>query len=393
MRWSEVPLSELAASSPAAIAIGPFGSSMTAETYTESGMKVVRGQDIGSGRDLEFKEQVFVGEETVIRLRRSVVRQGDLVLPHRGAIGRVGIVGSEDLMLSTSMMKITLDPRVCIPEFYLYYLRGPGKQKLLEHASVVGTPGIAQPLSALRSIRVPKPPLEIQRAIAEVLGALDDKIAANQAVALATDDLRRAQYDALLGETSQPLSLLASFVNGRAYTKNATGTGRVVIRIAELNSGLGGSTVYNDIEVPDDNVARPGDLLFAWSGSLTAARWYRPEAIVNQHIFKVIPRSGWPLWAVASAVHRKLDDFKAIAADKATTMGHIQRHHLDEPVLVPSPEQLTRHDVAMKGLWERALAAEVESLELATLRDTLLPHLMSGSLTVRDAEKDVEQSL
>ena len=46
-------------------------------------------------------------------------------------------------------------------------------------------------------------------------------------------------------------------------------------------------TVRNNIEVADDHVTRPGDLLFLWSGSLTAARWYRPNAIINQHIFKV----------------------------------------------------------------------------------------------------------
>ena len=87
---------------------------------------------------------------------------------------------------------------------------------------------------------------------------------------------------------------------------------------------------------------------------------------------------------------RKLDDFKAIAADKATTMGHIQRHHLDQPVAVPQPEQVDRIDAAMTALWDRALAAEVESLKLAELRDTLLPPLMSGRLTVRQAEQALE---
>ena len=55
----------------------------------------------------------------------------------------------------------------------------------------------------------------------------------------------------------------------------------MVVRIAELNSGPGGSTVYNDVSVDEENLARPGDLLFAWSGSLTVRRWFRPEAIVN----------------------------------------------------------------------------------------------------------------
>lgn len=125
------------------------------------------------------------------------------------------------------------------------------------------------------------------------MGALDDKIAANEAVTARADKLRAVQVAAAARVGVElPLSALARFVNGRPFTKHATGSGRVVIRIAELNSGLGASTVYNDIEVADEHVARPGDLLFAWSGSLTVARWCRDEAIVNQHIFKVVPNAG-----------------------------------------------------------------------------------------------------
>lgn len=231
-----------------------------------------------------------------------------------------------------------------------------------------------------------------QQAIAEVLGALDGKIAANDGLITKAEELAASAWrKASAGGSTMPLSFLARFVNGKAFTKDATGTGRVVIRIAELNSGLGGSTVYNDIEVPDEHLARAGDLLFAWSGSLTVSRWFRPEAIVNQHIFKVIPIDGYPMWLVNQAVRTKLAEFKAIAADKATTMGHIQRRHLDEPVVLPPSEAIKRIDELMTGLWDRALSAERENLNLTATRDELLPLLMSGKLRVRDAEKAVEE--
>lgn len=164
----------------------------------------------------------------------------------------------------------------------------------------------------------------------------------------------------------------------------------MVIRIAEINSGPGGSTVYNDIDVPEKYLARPGDILFAWSGSLTVARWFRPEAIINQHIFKCVSRNENPNWLIQLLVHQKIDKFRSIAADKATTMGHIQRRHLDELVAVPNADALRRLDGQISPLWERALAAEQESLALASLRDTLLPRLMSGRLCVKDAEEIVE---
>lgn len=224
----------------------------------------------------------------------------------------------------------------------------------------------------------------------EVLGALDGKITSNGEIVSSAEALRRTFWGrATRGSRRAPLSSLAQFVNGGAYTKGATGTGRVVIRIAELNSGIGASTIYNDLEVPDRQIAHAGDLLMSWSGSLTAVRWYREDAIVNQHIFKVIPCDDHPLWAVACAVDTKLDEFREIAAGKATTMGHIKRADLDS--LVAWPEISDRLNDAGTALWERALAAEKENLRLAATRDELLPLLMSGKITVKDAEKTVEE--
>ncbi|MFI0979440.1 restriction endonuclease subunit S [Streptomyces sp. NPDC021093] len=237
-----------------------------------------------------------------------------------------------------------------------------------------------------------------QEAIAGVLGALDDKIEVNERIAVTADALLSSSYDGALAAvpdefSEQPLSGAAEFINGRAFTKDATGTGRMVIRIAEINSGPGSSTVYNDINVPEKHLARPGDVLFAWSGSLTAARWYRPEAVINQHIFKVVPKRETPMWLAHQLVQLKLAQFRAIAADKATTMGHIQRRHLDEPVFTPSPEMRQQLDAQLRPLWERALAAEQETLSLAALRDTLLPQLMSGKLRIKDAEAIVEDTV
>jgi type I restriction enzyme, S subunit len=112
---------------------------------------------------------------------------------------------------------------------------------------------------------------------------------------------------------------------------------------------------------------------------------------VNQHIFKVIPHSDIPTWLVHGYLLKLLPWYRQIAAGKATTMGHIQRHHLDEPV--PLPDAATRNalDERCAPLWHRALAAEQESLVLAQLRDTLLPRLLSGELRVRDAEAAVEE--
>lgn len=281
---------------------------------------------------------------------------------------------------------------VCGSELNSHYLR---YLLVLEQESVRrfsrGTTHQTMYYPEAKALNVLVPPRVVQDAIAEVLGALDDRIAANDRVVAAAGHLAQAVYRREARGMSAPLSSLARFVNGKAFTKGATGTGRVVVRIAELNAGIGGSTVYNDLDVADDHLARPGDLLFAWSGSLTVARWFRPEAIVNQHIFKVVPMGGNPMWLVNQALRSKLDEFRAIAADKATTMGHIQRRHLDEPVELPQPGVVAALDPAMGGLWDRALAAEIENERVAATRDELLPLLMSGRIRVKDATRVVEE--
>ncbi|WP_166787180.1 restriction endonuclease subunit S [Cryobacterium sp. TMT2-23] len=253
--------------------------------------------------------------------------------------------------------------------------------------------GSVQPMlnrNYIAKVKVGVPPLLEQQAIAEVLGAIDNKVAANSTMVEGADELSQTLFRSIGRESVPiPLSTSARFVNGRAFTKGASGTGRVVIRIAELNSGVGGSTVYSDAEVGEDFLARPGDILFAWSGSLTLHRWFRREGIVNQHIFKVIPK-GYPSWLIYELLRERLPHFKGIAADKATTMGHIQKRHLDESVDVPSRSAIGRMDALMTSLWERTLLAERENESLATARDALLPQLMSGKLRVRDAEKVLE---
>ncbi len=238
------------------------------------------------------------------------------------------------------------------------------------------------------SLPVSVPPLAEQRVIAAVLADIDAKAAAEKAVAVSAYALLKRQVGDLLSEVEArvPLSSLADFVNGKALTKGATGTGRLVVRIAELNKGPGPSSVWNEVDVPDVHVARPGDVLFAWSGSLTLARWFRSEAVINQHIFKVIPKEV-PLWLMWVHLRQVLPDFQRIAADKATTMGHIQRHHLDVAVPAIADEQLLPVADVAQDLWERALLAEESALMATNLRTALMFDLISGATSSRAADE------
>lgn len=316
-------------------------------------------------------------------------KQGD-------TLGMPAVIPSDRRYLHNQRIGLVevLEPNEVSKFFLAYYLRTRVYKEYVLGTASGSTVRHTSP-SRIEDFVAHLPKINTQHAIAEVLGALDDKIAANNRLVAQSDELSQAIFrSSLIGDNQMlPLSSIADFVNGKAFTKNASGTGRVVIRIAEMNSGIGNSTVFNDIEVDEKHIARPGDILFAWSGSLTLQRWFRPEGIVNQHIFKVIARDGNPNWLVYELLRDKLDYYKRVAANKATTMGHIQRKDLDELVPVPDDSSLTRISAQMTALWNKMLNTEQENLQLAATRDALLPQLMSGKIRVRDAEVVVEDTL
>lgn len=161
----------------------------------------------------------------------------------------------------------------------------------------------------------------------------------------------------------------------------------MVIRIAELNSGSGNSTIYNEVEANQDNIALPGDLLFSWSGSLDIYRWHNDEALVNQHIFKVACDE-YPQWFVHQHLREAMSFFQGVAADKATTMGHIKREHLLQPdVALPPQNVMAAASRFIQPLYDRIHKCERQSIGLAKLRDSLLPQLLSGELQVGQLRK------
>ncbi len=360
--------------------------------FVDGGTPFIRAADMTSG-EVDFRGAGKIDSTARLRIRKGVGLPGDVLLSHKGTVGKVAVAprNAPDYVCSpqTTFWR-SLDSTRLDQRYLRYVMQSP---MFVAQLNVLKGQTDMAPYVSLtdqRSIMIPAPAVQEQRRIAEVLGALDDKIAADANLVSAVDALMATRMQAILnGAEGRPLSATAEFVNGKAFTRAASGTGRVVIRIAELNSGIGASTVFSDATVADQHLARPGDVLFAWSGSLTLSRWFRDEAIINQHIFKVIPRPGYPTWLVYGLIARKLDDFKATAANKATTMGHIQRHHLDEVVPVPEPERIANDDTVMSALWQRALSAERESLKLAAMRDALLPLLMSGKVRIKDAEKAV----
>lgn len=354
----------------------------TAPTAT-SGIPLIATNCIKEDHLFPVKQKVrFVDEATYNTWFRGHPEPGDILFVCKGSPGRTALVPDPvDFVIAQDMVAVRADPSMINPRFLFAALRSPGVRQQIDRMHVGSLiPHFKK--GDFDKLRIPLPDRQTQEAIGDFYIELSEKIESNRRLTELIPTLIRAHVNSAVADGSVvvPVSDLATFTNGGAYTKGATGAGRMVIRIAELNSGPGSSTVFSHVQVPKDKTARAGDLLMAWSGSLGVYRWYRDEAIINQHIFKVVPTE-YPAWLVFDRLEAVMPVFRGLAADKATTMGHIQRGHLSSTeISVPSSVEIARLDETLAPLWERLLLAERENLRLSKLRDALLPELLSGRL-------------
>lgn len=182
-KWIEVTIEELQAKRKGAIAIGPFGSRMKSDCYVSNGIPVLRGTNITN--QPRFKgDFVYITPALADSLGACNVYKDDLVFPHRGSIGEVGIVNdSNRYIISSSLMKLSCNKDLVYPIYLYYYFRShQGKHELLKNSSQVGTPGIAQPLASLKNIKLRLPPLILQYKIAYFLHSIDVSIIKNNQI-------------------------------------------------------------------------------------------------------------------------------------------------------------------------------------------------------------------
>ncbi|MCQ2148464.1 MAG: restriction endonuclease subunit S [Bacteroidales bacterium] len=180
------------------------------------------------------------------------------------------------------------------------------------------------------------------------------------------------------------LTDIATYMNGLAMQKfpaeNAYDS-YPVLKIKELGQKCCDSSSDRcSKNIKPEYVIQNGDVIFSWSGTLIVDLWCGGECGLNQHLFKV-SSTEYSKWFYYYWTKFHLDNFIHIANDKAVTMGHIKRGHFELAlVAMPSDSIIEKGDDVYGRLVEQMISLRVESSRLATLRDTLLPRLMSGEI-------------
>ena len=427
--WPTVSIGELADARPGALAVGPFGSRMKADLYVPAGVRVIRGNNLGDGRRLKGNF-VHVTTDVADSLASCCLIPGDLVFPHRGNIGEVGITPDDGrrYMLSTSLMKLSPNREKVDPLYLLYFFKSStGRSALLINASQVGTPGIATPLKSLRGIELSLPPLEVQRAITVTLQALDDRItllretnATLEAIAQALFKSWFVDFDPVRakmeGRAPEGMDEATAALFPDSFEETELGAvprGWNLMPLAEameinptrkLKKGelapyLDMASVGTQGHVADAAVLREmgsgskfvnGDTLLAritpcLENGKTAFVDFLPEGKTGWGSTEFVvlrPRAPLPdYFAYLLCRHGAFREFAIQSMSGTSGRQRIQNDVLGRYlVAVPTRAVAEAFGQTVSALQQRIAADHASSQTLSTLRDTLLPRLISGQL-------------
>ena len=384
-------------------------------------------------RGFNFEDADRFPEADLGKVGGKISQPGDVVFTSKGTIGRLALVRETTprfVYAPQICFWRTLDPTLLDGRWLYYWMFG--KDFRQQVSAVKGQTDMADYVSLgdQRRMEVRLPPIDEQHAIVGVLGALDDKIEQNRQTAGKLERLARAIFLAWFvdfepvkakaaGATSFPsmpqqvfnalptrfvdseigpvpegwevvgIASVATFLNGlplQKYPPRADGNDLPVIKIAQLRTNSTHGADWANSDVSEEYIVEDRDLLFSWSGTLEAVLWFGGKGTLNQHLFKVTS-ARYPSWFCLLWIRQHLPWFRVIAASKATTMGHIKREHLQEAqVVVPTPDTLHEADASIGSLYELHEQLMIENRNLATLRDYILPQLLSGQIRVEVAD-------
>ena len=160
----------------------PFGSNLKNVDYTESGALVVQGKNI-QGLSFDWSTKRHVSIEKWSSIPRSQCFVGDLIFPKVGTIGKVGILtpceGYDNYLLSTNAMRLKVDSDIADQKYIYYYFSWNQTVHLINAMSSTSVQPVFN-FTTLKKFNIKLPPLSEQKAIAHILGSLDDKIELNR---------------------------------------------------------------------------------------------------------------------------------------------------------------------------------------------------------------------
>ena len=379
--------------------------------WTNSGSVVLRNQNIKNGR-LDLSEPSFTdAEHFAHRILRAKPTVGDIVITREAPMGDVCMI-PEGLECCLGQRQVLLrpNPEIADPKFVLYALQSQSVQHQIGWNEGTGSTVSNLRIPVLKALNIPTPPLKEQRAIAHILGTLDDKIELNRRMNQTLEDMARAlfkswfvDFDGIASEDMQEseLGLIPKGwqVGTLSEILKIIGGGTPKTTIAEYWGG--GVPWFSVVDTPaasdvfvtsteksitlvglSESSARlipKGTTIISARGTVGNLAIAGREMTFNQSCYGLRGKAGVGDYFVFFTVQRMVEQLRSMA--HGSVFSTITRETFDAiRIAIPPEKSFRRFEQAASSWFDKILLNVQQSKTLAQLRDTLLPELISGRL-------------
>lgn len=402
------------------VTVGHVGS-MTDE-YVESGIPFLRSKNIEPYR-VDRSDLKFISEDFHQEISKSSLHPGDVVIVRTGDPGTAAVI-PETIPRANCSDLVIIRPGDQIDERFLAYYFNSASGKGDVSARLVGSVQQHFNVSATRNVEIPLPPLPVQRRIADILGALDDKIELNRRMNETLEEMAQTLYRHWFVD-------FGPFQDREFKDTEELGPipkGWEVKPIKEVVDMLGGSTPktkvdeywdggtitwftptdltdqdqlfleHSDREITEEgldscstNLFPPYSIMMTSRATVGVTSINRVEACTNQGFINIIPEEV-SLPQVYFWIDQMMHKIEA-RADGSTYPEISQRDFKPLPIVVAPKEDVEEYVEQSKSLFDLIENNILESGTLAETRDYLLPKLISGEIEVEGAEEVVEEAV
>ena len=373
------------------------------ETYhgQDSNVVLVNTSDVFEGEILAHE---YVPNVKLRGQFKKTFQKDDILFSEiRPANKRYAYVTLDDTrayIASTKLMVLRANREKIIPRYLYSFLKSEQRLAELQHLAETRSGTFPQITfdAELAPLKIILPAYDTQKKIVDIISVFDDKIALNRKINKNLEEQAQAIFykyfiyisDVPTNLQEANLTNIAEYRNGLAMQKfrpQKEEKSLPVLKIKELRQGhCDLNSERCSLKIKPEYIIHDGDVIFSWSGSLLVDFWCGGTCGLNQHLFKVYSKEYEP-WLYYSWTKYHLTKFISMAADRATTMGHIKRDALEQArVLIPCHDDYLEIGRLLQPLYDSMISNRVEIRKLSKLRDTLLPRLMSGELDVSNIE-------
>lgn len=400
MNTREVELSQVILD----LAAGPFGSNLKVSCFVDNGFPIIDGANL-KGFCVTDNVTKFVTEEKARSLSRSIAKRNDVIVTISGTVGQISYIPLiskyPEYLCSQRQFRVTFDEsQVYVPYIVFYFHTYEGKQKILAFANQTGVPALSQPLKNFKKIRMLLPDLKAQKSIASIIEALNDKIEANNQINDNLEQQAASYFHRLFLENTSAkwregtISDLGTVVGGSTPSKakpeyyTDRGIAWITPKDLSLNKSKFISHGENDItELGLKNssaVLMPeGTVLFSSRAPIGYIAIAAGQVCTNQGFKSVIPALNIGTAFVYYFLKHNLPTIEGMAS--GSTFKEVSGSTMKSvPATIPDDVALAQFNDFCRPIFDQQRALEAQNQSLSSLRDSLLPKLMSGEIDVSD---------